>query len=200
MRILASSDLHGDQRLAERLAEEAEENQVDLVLLCGDLTHNDLSSDNLIGPFKKRGLKVAFVPGNHDSPATADFLAQRYEATNLHGYSMVLDDVGLFGCGHANCGPHFVDEEEISSMLGKGFAYIEGTKKKVMVTHLHPSGTILERFSQFVSGSPAVRAAIDRFKPDILLCGHVHEAQGIEEKVGDTRVINVSRSSVILDL
>jgi len=39
----------------------------------------------------------------------------------------------------------------------------------------------------------AYPALIDKFKPDILLCSHVHEAEGIEEKVGKTKVINVGK-------
>lgn len=200
MRILASGDFHNDQRLVEKLAQEAVEKSVDLVLLCGDMTHMDGSTDNLIGPFKKRGLKVAFVPGNHESPATADFLAEKYEITNLHGYSMIHNGIGFFGCGGANCGVHQVSDTEVMELLGRGFRYVGNTQKKIMVTHVHPSGTAIEQFSRFVKGSDGVREAIDTFQPDIALCCHVHEAKGIEEKVGNTRVINVSKASVILDL
>ena len=76
MKILAASDFHGDSRLAEKLAKKAEENNVDLVVLCGDLTQVDQSANNLIGHFVKRNKKVIFVPGNHDTLATADFLAE----------------------------------------------------------------------------------------------------------------------------
>ena len=69
-----------------------------------------------------------------------------------------------------------------------------------MVRHVHPSGSIMERFSDFVEGSTAIRKAIDEFKPDILLCGHVHEARGIEEMIGSTRVINVATKEKIFDI
>ena len=45
-----------------------------------------------------------------------------------------------------------------------------------------------------------VKKAIDRFKPDILLCSHVHEAEGIEEKIGSTTVINVGKKGKIIEL
>jgi Icc-related predicted phosphoesterase len=49
-------------------------------------------------------------------------------------------------------------------------------------------------------GSTGIQKAVDKFKPDILFCCHVHEAEGVEEKVGDTRVINVGRQGKIIEL
>ena len=51
LRILAAADIHGDTGLAEKLAEKAKKEHVDLVILCGDLTMADQSTDNLVGPF-----------------------------------------------------------------------------------------------------------------------------------------------------
>ncbi|PIN69224.1 hypothetical protein COV93_06340 [Candidatus Woesearchaeota archaeon CG11_big_fil_rev_8_21_14_0_20_43_8] len=200
MKILASGDLHGDTGLAERLAKKAEDNKVDLVVLCGDLTFAERSTDNIIGPFKKRNLKVILIPGNHESFATADFLAELYSCTNLHGYSVKYDDVALFGCGGANIGMHQLSEDEIFNLLKKGFKYSEGARKKIMVTHVHPSDTKMEMFSNFFKGSKGVRKAISDFKPDILLCSHVHEAEGLEEKVDGTLVINVGKEGKIIDI
>ena len=56
----------------------AEKEKCDLVILCGDLTMNEMSTDNIIGPFKKRNEKVLLIPGNHETVATADFLAEQY--------------------------------------------------------------------------------------------------------------------------
>lgn len=200
MKILASGDIHGDTKLAEKLAEKAEKEKVDLVILCGDLTMAEMSTDNLIGPFKKRNQKVLLVPGNHETIATADFLAQLYGATNLHGYSVKVGDVGLFGCGGANIGLFQLDEKEIFDLLKKGHKYVEGMKKKIMVTHVHPKGTLMEKFTDMFPGSDGIKKAIDEFKPDILLCSHVHEAEGIEEKVGNTKVINVGKKGKIIEI
>jgi hypothetical protein len=69
-----------------------------------------------------------------------------------------------------------------------------------MVTHGHPSGTMMEKFSSFVKGSSGVKKAIDTFHPNILICSHVHEAQGIEEKIGNTKVMNVGKKGKIIEL
>jgi len=200
LRILAAGDIHGDINLAEKLAERAKSENVDLVVLCGDLTLAERSTDNLIGPFVKRNEKVLLVPGNHETLATADFLSQLYGIKNLHGYSVKYKDVGLFGCGGANIGLFQLDEKEIYDMLKKGFDGVRELSKKIMVTHVHPEGTKMEKFTQLFPGSTGIRKAVEQFKPDILLCSHVHEAEGIEEKIGKTRVINVGKKGKIIEL
>lgn len=200
MKILAASDIHGDTRLVQKLAQQASDENVDLVVLCGDLTQAEQSTDNLIGPFVKLGKKVLLIPGNHETVATTDFLAQVYGVTNLHGYSIQIGDVGIFGCGGAEVGPFPTEDKEIYELLLKGHEKIKNAKKKIMVTHAHPMGTKMEHFSDFVRGSEAVKKAIEKLKPDIMFCGHVHEAQGIEEKMGDTTVINVGKNGKIIEI
>ena len=199
-RIFSAGDIHGDTRLAEKLAEEAKDKHADLVVLCGDLTFAERSTDNIIGPFKKRNLKVLLIPGNHETMATADFLAQVYDVKNLHGYSVRYKDIGIFGAGGANIGVNQLSEKELYDMLKKGFDTIKYLDTKIMITHVHPSGTIMEKMSNFIPGSSGVRRAVEKFQPDILLCSHVHEAEGLEEKIGKTKVINVGKRGKIIDI
>ena len=118
MKILAASDIHGDSNLAKALAERAEKEKVDLVVLCGDLTFHEQSTSNLIGPFVKKNKKVILIPGNHETIATADFLADMYNVTNLHGYSIKFNNIGFFArpdMGFKYCGGQFVYHTSSSS-------------------------------------------------------------------------------------
>jgi len=200
MRILASGDIHGDVTLARKLAERAEKEKVDLVVLCGDLTFHEQSTEGIIGPFKEKHKKVLLIPGNHETNATADFLAELYDVKNIHGYSVKYEDVGIFGCGGANIGINQLKEDEIYDLLRKGFDKVKYLEKKIMVTHVHPSDSKMEKFTKFFPGSDGVVKAIKKFKPDIALCSHVHEAEGIEEKIGDTLLINVGKNGKIIDI
>lgn len=200
LRIFSAGDIHGDTRLAEKLATEAKSKHADLVVLCGDLTFAERSTDNIIGPFKKKHLKLLLIPGNHETVATADFLADVYGVKNIHGYSVRYKNIGLFGAGGANIGLNQLSEKELYDLLKKGFEKIKYLDKKIMVTHVHPSGTRMEKFTQFFPGSSGVRKAVEKFKPDILLCSHVHEAEGLEEKIGKTKVINVGKKGKIIDI
>ncbi|HYD02862.1 MAG TPA: metallophosphoesterase [Alphaproteobacteria bacterium] len=215
MKILSAGDLHGDSGLAKRLADKALKEDVDLVILCGDLTHADEKTDNIIGPFLKNGRNVVLVPGNHESLATADFLAEFYDVKNLHGYGIKILDkktksksgknedknyVGLFGCSGVNIGIHQIEDKEAYDLLMRGHHYVKDANFKIMVSHVHPAGTKMEKFTQFFEGSKALRRAIDKLQPDIMLCSHVHEAEGLEEKIGKTRVINVGAKGKIFEI
>lgn len=202
LKILAASDIHADSKAIDELAKTAEKEGVDLVVLCGDLTMGDASTDNIIGPFAKRHKKVLLIPGNHETVATTEFLAEVYEphARNIHGYSVRYKDVGIFGAGGVtNIGPQPpLDEGEMYDLLKRGFDRIKYLKKKIMVTHAPPADLKMDRMFNFKPGSDAIRKAVETFKPDIVLCGHVHETAGLEEKIGKTRVINVGKKGKII--
>ncbi|MBS3100249.1 metallophosphoesterase [Candidatus Pacearchaeota archaeon] len=201
-KILAAGDLHGDASLANKLAETAKKENVDLVILTGDLTFIEQSTRGILSPFVKAKKKVLIIPGNHETIATADFLTQIYpDVKNIHGYSVKFGDIGIFGAGGANIGPFSrMKESELYRLLLKGFYDIKDSKVKIMVTHVHPSNSLIERFTSFFKGSYGVERAIKKLSPDIALCSHVHEASGIEEKIGITKVISVGRMGKIIEI
>jgi len=201
LRVFAAGDIHGDTMLARELADKAEKENADLVVLCGDLTYAETSLKGIVGPFLKTGKQVLIIPGNHETIATADFLSQLYDnVKNLHGNYAKFGNSGFFGCGSANIGLFQLSEDEIYKTLGKGFDYIKELKQKIMVTHVHPSDSLIGSLTAFFPGSTGVRKAIDKFQPDLLLCSHVHEAEGVEEKIGKTRVVSVGRNGKIIEI
>lgn len=199
MKILATGDIHNDRQLADTLISQAKEQSTDLVVLCGDIGDQLAPPQNIIGPFKDAVPKVLLIPGNHDLFATADFLAQIYGVTNLHGYTAVYDNVAFFGCGGANIGAESLDEQEIFRILKQGHDKITKYRKKILVSHVHPAHTTMDAMA-LIPGSIGLRKAIEQLQPDIVLCAHAHEGGGIEEKIGKSRIINVSRTGTFIDL
>lgn len=199
MKILAAGDIHGDIMQARKLANQAEKEKVDMVILAGDLTLAEMSTKGLLKPFAEKKQKVVILPGNHESVATTEALAKLYGATNLHGYSMNIEDVGIFGAGSSNIGIFQLSEKEMYDLLKKGFYKIKDLKKKIMVTHVHPGNSLPEKISSF-PGSEAVTKAIKSFKPDIAICSHIHEAEGIEDKIGNTKLIVVGKKGKIINI
>lgn len=200
LRVLAASDLQGNPELSKRLADKAEKENADLVVLCGDIMGHD-EPRGMIKPFKDKNQKVLILPGNWDSFATTDFLAKMYGVSNIHGYSAIYEGVGFFGAGSASTaiGPRSgITESELKKTLKKAHEGLKGIEKKVMLTHMHPSGGISE--SVGFDGSDAITDALAEFKPDFLLHGHIHEMFGVEEKIGNTRVINLGPEGRILEI
>jgi hypothetical protein len=199
-KIMAIGDIHGDIRLVEKLAKKAVKEDVDIVILAGDLTFAERSIEGIIGPFAKAKKDVLIVPGNHEAISTTAFLSDLYApySKHLHGYSFTKEGVGFFGAGTANMGIHQIKDSEIYELLKRSHEKIKKLEKKIMVTHIHPARSKSE-FRGF-KGSEAVRRAIESFKPDIAICSHIHEAGGMEEFIGDTKVINVSRKERVFEL
>lgn len=198
IKLLAAADIHGDSKLTKKLAAKAVKENVDLVILSGDIT-GWTETKNIIKPFKEKNKDVIIIPGNWDSLATTDFLANIYGVKNLHGYSIIHNNIGFFGAGGAEGpGPNRISDKELLRTLKKAHADLRGIEKKVMITHMHPFGSSSE-FSGF-QGSKAITRAIKEFEPDALIHGHIHEGEGIEETIGKTKVFNVGRHGKIIEI
>ncbi|MBI2102908.1 metallophosphoesterase family protein [Candidatus Woesearchaeota archaeon] len=199
MKILALSDVHGDRTFIKQMAEKGAKEKVDLVILAGDLADHAGNVHGLIGPFKEKGLEVAIIPGNHEGMAEIGFLTEKYGIKNLHGYAVKRGDVGIFGCGYADVGVHQLEDEDFFKTLKKAHDSLTGVRKKLMVTHVQPNDSIIG-LKMPGWGSSGVRRAIEELKPNVHICGHIHETHGIEEVIGSTRVINVGKTGRIIEL
>lgn len=199
MKILALSDVHGDRTFIKEMAEKAVKEKVDLVLLAGDLAGHNGNLDGMVGPFKEKGLEVGIINGNHEGQAEINSLAEQYGVKNLHGYVWKKGDVGIFGCGYGDIGIHQLPDEEFFNVLKKAHTALGTIKTKIMVTHVQPNDSVLG-LKMPGWGSKGVRKAVEEFKPDIHICGHIHETHGMEEIIGKTKVINVGKTGRIIEI
>ncbi len=195
-KILAAGDFHGDSSVSKKLAEKAEKENVDLVVLTGDIT-GLIETENLIKPFLQKNKKVVFVPGNWDTTEATETLSRLYGIKNVGKHYVKYDNVGIFGIGNENWQLN-LNEERVFKRLSKDFDYIKDLEKKIMVSHMHAAKTKSE-FSG-IPGSRAVRKAIEKFQPDLFISGHIHEAEGLQEKIGKTKIISVGRKGKIIEI
>ncbi|MBT4135556.1 hypothetical protein HOD75_03255 [archaeon] len=195
-KILAAGDFHGDSDIAKKLAKKAEKEKVDLVVLVGDIT-GPIETENLLKPFTDKKQKLVFVPGNWDSSETAEFLSKLYGVKNLENNYVKYHDVGIFGIGSPDWQLN-LNEKKAFSKLKKDFGKIKDLEKKIMVSHIHAADTKSE-FSGF-EGSKGVKKAIKEFQPNLFISGHIHEAEGMEEKVGKTKVVSVGKKGKIIEI
>ncbi len=195
-KILAASDFHGDSSASKKLAEKAEKEKVDLVVLAGDIT-GAIETENILKPFIDKGKKVVFVPGNWESSEVADFLTKLYGIKNVGDHYVKYQDVGIFGIGSPDWS-FDIDNKKTFKKLKKDFEKIKDLEKKIMVSHINPAGTKSE-FSG-IAGSKELRKAIDELQPDLFISGHIHEAEGLSEKIGKTKVVSVGKKGSIIEI
>ncbi len=200
LKILAASDLHGNSVVSKDLADKAVKEHADIVVIAGDILNFGEYAKNMIKPFVDKKETVVFVPGNHDPEEAIEEFVHNYKIKNIDGSYMISGDVGFFGCGGSTLPvfPYFLTEKQIYYRLKTGFEKIKDKKKKVMITHMHPAGGLIEKFS--FPGSTAIKKAIESFKPDVHICGHIHELEGMEEKIGKTRVLSVGKRGTIIEI
>lgn len=179
-RYLVLSDVHGREWVSEAARRSIEENSLDGVVLLGDITH--------FGPpqfaeefIKDLEVKCYGVPGNCDPPGTEECI--RRVATSLHGVKTVVNGRTWGGLGGSNPSifntPFEMPEEEIAKLLVPMME--EGM---VLVLHCPAHGTLDSTFSGKHVGSTAVKEAIERCRPMVVLSGHIHEDRGVRLKDG----------------
>jgi Icc-related predicted phosphoesterase len=127
-----------------------------------------------------------------DSPAIDDRLAELGVA--LDGRGVSLDDVGVFGVSAAPRSPlhtpYELDDDELWQRIESGFASVAGCARTIFCPHAPPHGTACDRLASGEHlGRRVMRAFIEREHPDVVLCGHIHEARG-QDAIGRSKVIN----------
>ena len=195
-KILAAGDIHGDAKITRILAEKAQREKVDLVILTGDII-GLVPAKNLIKPFLDRHQKVVFVPGNWESSADAKEISKKYNIKNVEDNYLKYENIGIFGVGSADWAL-YPDNDKTFKKLKQAHEKIKDLEKKIMISHIHAAGTMSELSG--VRGSEALRFAIEEFQPDYFIHSHIHELEGAEERIGKTKVINVGRRGRIIKL
>ena len=70
----------------------------------------------------------------------------------------------------------------------------------VLVLHSPPRGHCDTSGSGEHLGSAALAEAIERLRPPLAVCGHIHESWGAESQVGPTRIMNLGPSGTVIEL
>ena len=196
MKILAIGDIHGDTGLVKKVEKLAKKEKVDMILLAGDQTWFGQPVEKIISPIAKKPTLI--IHGNHESEELIKMWEKMYpNLKNIHKKHLEREGIGFFGSGTTDWG--FKDDsEQIFKELKQGHEKIKHLKKKVMIQHCPPVGSKIELLG--FPGSYGTRKAIDKFQPDILICGHMHEGGGIIEQIGKTKVMNVARTPTIFEI
>ena len=192
MKIISFGDIHEDYSNLIPLKNELE--NADLVIVTGDLTNFNgrKEAEKVIEAIMKYNENVLAQLGNLDQPEVNDYLTEK--DINLHRNGFIRDDIGIFGVGGSNPTPFNTPtefgEDEIETFLHEGIDKVKDATFKIMVPHMPPKDTKLDIISAGVHvGSQSVRDFILKYKPDISLSGHIHEARG-SDTIESTLVFN----------
>lgn len=166
----------------------------DLLIIGGDITTGGTPDQAAAAIERWRPLapRLLALAGNMDSEEIDARLSDLGLGLDARGYR--LGAVGVFGVSAAPRSllrtPYELSEDEIDRRISEGFAAVRECSVKVLCSHPPPRGTSCDRLhSGEHVGSTAVRSFVDREQPDVVLCGHVHEARGVDT-IGASQIVN----------
>jgi Icc-related predicted phosphoesterase len=201
MHLLLFSDLHGDRAAADRLAARAA--GVDVCVGAGDFT-NLRDADQLragLDAFRATGKPTVLVAGNNESADELLDHCRGWPAAHvLHGSAARVCGVTFFGVGGGipvtPFGPWSFDfdERQASELLAGCPAGC------VLVTHSPPNGVVDVSSRGKALGSTAVRDAVLRARPVLVVCGHVHGSGGRTGHLDGIPVVNAGPGGVTWEL
>jgi uncharacterized protein len=183
MKILAFSDLHGDEAALESLACMAP--SYDHVFVCGDLSRSVSFAEDLLRALPRS----LIVPGNWDNEAVDDALSA--SPCWVHGKRVELGKgLNAVGFGYSAPTPFFthgeLSEEEIYSQMSK----LPIDRKTMLLLHSPPKGHLDGAPLGRSIGSASILEIIKKRRPLAAFFGHAHEAIGIEE-LGGTALVKL---------
>ena len=83
-------------------------------------------------------------------------------------------------------------DEIVYEELARSYHNLSGAGAKtriVVVVHQPPRGAQDTLYNGESSGSISLRRFVEDHQPDLLLCGHIHEAKGVD-RLGKTQIVN----------
>ena len=197
MKVLFFSDIHSDARALQKLMDI----EADYYFCAGDLVNWGRELDAMGEILKTRADRMYVIPGNHESATQITALCEKFGLHDFHGGHVELGGFHITGLGYSNPTPFDTPGEYSEEELEEKLHAFDGLKPMISVCHAPPFGTMLDRIRNLKhAGSKAVRSFLQREQPRYFFCGHIHEAAGAQEKLGETSAMNVGRKGYLLDL
>ncbi|EEF60015.1 Ser/Thr protein phosphatase family protein [Pedosphaera parvula Ellin514] len=174
---------------------------MDVVIGAGDFGSARRNVSACIPILREIKCPAVVVPGNNESLEELVAACESWpQARVLHGNSHEIEGVPFFGIGGGIPITPFgawswdFSEADATRLLAGCPA------GAVLVSHSPPKGAVDVAASGENLGSTAVRDAVVKLKPKLVVCGHIHASGGQQARIGNTPVINAGPNGVVWEL
>lgn len=200
MRLLCIADVHDAYSRLGSL----KECSADLMVIAGDL-HNDGTPDTavyVLDELSQFPQMKLIVPGNMDPRTFAEDLWRGHGLIPIHRSTFVMGNVGFVGMGGmvarnprriGDPARYYHSDEDLYNTLTDLLRSIRDLERRVVVVHQPPRGVRDRLYNGELSGSVGLRRVIEEQRPDLVICGHIHEDRGAS-RLGGTLVVNVGEA------
>ena len=197
MKFLAFVDVHLDVAAVKALAVRAQKADIDFLLCAGDLSQFGKGLREALEVFAACKKPLYMIPGNHETDALLTEVEKPFPFLhNLHRRAVQIGSYVFLGYGEGG----FAQEDPAFRKLAREWYGTYNGQNLVLVTHGPPYGTKIDVLNQRQVGNLDFRKFIERMKPKVAICGHLHETAGVMDEIGETKVINPGWDGMVVEL
>jgi Icc-related predicted phosphoesterase len=197
LKLLIFSDIHTDWKTLEDLLGV----EADFYIAAGDQVTFQHGLDRCGEILQTRAGQMYVLPGNHESAADIENMCARFGLHNLHERSIQVGRWHVAGLGYSSPTPFHTPGEYTEAKIAEKIEPFAALEPLVLICHAPPYGTALDQIRPGLhAGSKSIREFIDARQPEYFFCGHIHEAEGVEIRMGRTRARNVGKQGYLLEL
>jgi Icc-related predicted phosphoesterase len=187
MRVLAFSDLHGEEAALASIRKLAA--GYDFVFGCGDFSHSVSFVQEAVGSMPNS----LVIPGNWDNARVSELLSSGPHS--VHGKRVELDEgLNAVGFGYSNITPFGTYGERTEEEFRSALSGLPIDRNTLLLLHCPPKGYFDEVRGGFHAGSGSILEIILRKKPLAAFFGHVHEHSGTA-MLGPTTLVKLPAAS-----
>ena len=191
MKILAFTDIHGSLQAIKRIEQKIISQKPDLLVCAGDISIFENGVMGILRKLNKLNKPLIIIHGNHEDASTFIKSAKSFKNINfIHKKHFIKDDILFLGYGGGGFSVVDKDFEKIAVNKFKNIIKPHIYKKTILVTHAPPHKTKLDKLVEGHCGNKSIRNFVEKNKIDLLICGHLHENFGKEDRIHKTKIIN----------
>ncbi len=199
MKILCFVDVHGSMPIMKKLVERGKKDDIGLVICAGDISTFGDKLNKFVELFSKVKKPFLIIHGNHEDESEISRACKPFEnCINIHEAGFSGPDFTVLGYG----GGGFSKVDKKFEKIAKVFKKIIKDKggKIILVTHAPPYNTTVDKIGKNPVGNKSIREFIVSAKPDLVICGHLHENANKKDKIGKTLVMNPGYKGKVITL
>ena len=201
MKILAFTDTHGSLSAFKRIEQRVRTQKPDLLVCAGDVSIFEHGIVRILRRLNKLIRKTIIIHGNHEDASTFIKCSKLFKnIIFIHKRHFIKNSTLFLGYGGGGFSAVDRDFEKTANKKFKKIIRDNKGKKIILVTHAPPYKTKLDKLIQGHCGNKSIRNFAERNKVDLLICGHLHENFGKEDKIGKTKVINPGPFGKIIEV
>ncbi|MBI2654558.1 metallophosphoesterase [Candidatus Woesearchaeota archaeon] len=191
MKLLTFTDTHGSLKALKRIEHKAKAQNPDLLVCAGDISIFEHGIVGIIRRLNKLNKKILIIHGNHEDASTFKKLSKLFKNITFIHKNHYIKNNSLF-LGYGGGGFSMIDKgfEKIAKTKFKKIIKNNKNKKIILVTHAPPYRTKLDKIGRNHAGNKSIRHFAEKNRIDLLVCGHLHENFGREDKIKKTKVLN----------